>query len=131
MKKNITLSGQFLIQLATGLYFGLNGLLGIIGFDSGVNQVFNSINKMAGKNPYIPLIISIIFLLAGIGLVFGLFFSVKNRFLYFIVFVLWIIYIVMNYFTDNFMQPDLLVWLKDLSIQLIILAGLWSTTQKI
>lgn len=131
MKKNVYFSGQFLIQLATGLYFGLSGLLGIMGYNSGVNQLFNDFNKMMGKNNYIPLIISILFLIAGLGLVFGLFFTINNRFVYFIVFILWIVFIVMNYFTENFLKPDLLPWLRDLSLQLIILAGLWNTTQKI
>lgn len=132
MKKNNYLSGQFLIQLATGLYFGLNGLLGIMGFNSGTNQLFNDINKLVGRsNNYLPLIISILFLLAGIGLILGLFFVVKNRFIYFIVFVLWLLYIVMNFFMENFLEPDLIVWLRDFSLQLIILAGLFNTTQKI
>jgi len=131
MKKNVYLSGQFLIQLATGLYFALTGLLGIMGYNSGANQLFNDFNKLMGKNNYLPLIIAIVFLVAGLGLIGGLFITIKNRLIYLIVFVLWIVFIIMNYFTDNFMKPDLLPWLKDLSLQLIILAGLWNTTQKI
>lgn len=131
MKKNVYLSGQILIQLATGLYFALTGLMGIMGYDSGTNQLFNSFNKLMGNSNYLPLIIAILFLVAGLGLVGGLFITIKNRLIYLIVFILWIIFIVMNYFTENFMKPDLLPWLKDLSLQLIILAGLWNTTQKI
>ena len=86
MRKNSYFSGQFLIQLATGLYFGLSGLLGIMGYDSGANQLFNGVNKLMGKSNYLPLIISIVLLLAGLGLVLGLFFVIKNRFIYFIVF---------------------------------------------
>lgn len=131
MKKNVYLSGQILIQLATGLYFALTGLMGIMGYDSGTNQLFNSFNKLMGNSNYLPLIIAILFLVAGLGLVGGLFITIKNRLIYLIVFILWIVFIVMNYFTENFMKPDLLPWLKDLSLQLIILAGLWNTTQKI
>ncbi len=131
MKKNVYLSGQFLIQLATGLYFALTGLMGIMGYDSGANQIFNSFNKLMGNSNYLPLIIAIVFLVAGLGLIGGLFVTNTNRMIYLIVFILWIVFIVMNYFTDNFMEPDLLPWLKDLSLQLIILAGLWNTTQKV
>ncbi|QEN05490.1 hypothetical protein EW093_12450 [Thiospirochaeta perfilievii] len=131
MKKNGYLSGQFLIQLAIGLYFALSGLLGIMGYNQGVNQLFNGINKLTGTTNYLPLIISILFALAGSGMILGLFLSIKNSFIYFVVFVLWIVYIIMNFFTDNFIKPNLLIWLKDLSLQLIILAGLWNTTQRI
>ncbi len=130
MKKNEYLSARILIQIATGLYFTMNGLLGIMGYNSGANQFFNDVNKMFGKSNYLPLIISIVFLISGIGLLTGIFVSGKNRIINFAVFVLWIVYIIINYFTDNFMEPDLLPWLKNLSVELIILAGLWGSTQK-
>lgn len=130
MKKNVYVSGQFLTQLATGLYFTLSGLLGIMGYNSGANQLVNDFNKLMGKNSYLPVIISILFLLVGLGLIVGVFVAIKNKSVYFIAFVLWIIYIVMTLFTDNFLEPELLPWLKELSLQLLILAGLWKITQK-
>lgn len=131
MRKNSYMSAQYPIQIAIGLYFFISGLLGIMGYNSGTNQIMNNLNSIMGRSNYIPLIISICFLISGLTLVIGLFITLRDRFIFFIIFILWIVYIVLNYFTDNFLEPGLLPWIKELSLQLIILAGLWNTTQKI
>ena len=124
MKRNYYMSGQFLIQIAIGIYFFMSGLVGLIGYNSGANQLVNDLSKMMGKSNYLPLIILICFLLAGLILFTGTIFTVKNKILYFVILVMWIIYLILTYFTDDFLKPDLLVWIKELSLQLIILAGL-------
>lgn len=129
MKKNI--SNSFLIQLAIGLYFTLSGLLGLIGYNSGTNQLVKDFNSFVGRsNNYIPLIIAICFLVAGLALLAGVILSFKNPIVFFVIFLLWVAFIVMNFFMDNFLKPDFLPWLKDLSLQVVILAGLWGTTSK-
>ena len=125
MKRNNNLSGQYLIQLTIGLYFSITGLLGVMGYNSGVNQIFNGVNKLLGNNHYIPLIISITMMVCGLFLIGVLFFSVKNRTIYILILILWIVYTIYQYFTGNFMKPELLVWIQNLSKDLIILAGLW------
>ena len=130
MKKSYNVSSLLLIQMVIGVYFSLSGLLGIMGFNSGANQFFNSFNKLLGKSNYLPLIISIVFMLAGIILIFGVILNFKNKFLYLVILILWVIYIVMNNFTDNFLKPDVLMWSKDLSLNLVILAGLWGSSQR-
>lgn len=131
MKRNYNISSFLLLQLAIGLYFCLKGLLGIIGFNSGVvEQAVNEFNKLMGNNNYLPLIISLCFLLAGLALLSGVIFGFRHRVIFFVVLILWIVNIVVNYFINNLLQPELLVWLKNLSFELIILAGLWSITQK-
>lgn len=129
-KKNSYLSSLFMVQLAIGIYFFISGLLGIIGYNSGANQLLNDVNKLLGKSNYLPLIISITFLVVGLFLIVALFFTLKNRTIYFIVFVIWIVYIVYRFFTNSFMEPELLVWLRDLTRELIILSGLWAIGQK-
>lgn len=130
MKKQYNISSILLIQLSIGLYFSITGLLGIIGYNSGINQVARDINKFFGNNTYIPLIISLCFLLAGLVLISGIIFNIKIRVAHFIILILWIVYIVINYFTDNFLKPEVIEWTKDLSLQLIILSGLWGAFQK-
>ncbi|MBN2618296.1 MAG: hypothetical protein JXR64_08310 [Spirochaetales bacterium] len=124
------ISSQLLIQLTIGIYFFISGLLGIMGYNSGMNQVFNDVNKLMGKNNYLPLIISIVFLVAGLFLLLASIIRINNRFIYFAIFALWIVYIIYSYFTNNFIEPELLVWLKNLSREVIILAGLWFSTQR-
>lgn len=130
MKKHYHISSLLLIQLAIGLYFSISGLLGIIGYNSGMNQVARDIGRLLGNNSYVPLIISICFLLSGLILFAGVLFTIKTRFMYFVILILWTVYIVINFFTDNFLKPEALYWLKDLSLQLIILTGLWGIFQK-
>ncbi|MGL1890354.1 MAG: hypothetical protein OCD02_01955 [Spirochaetaceae bacterium] len=130
MKKN--LSSSFLIQIAIGLYFTLSGLLGLMGYNSGTNQLIKDVNNFLGRsNNYLPLIISICFLVSGLALLAGVLLSFKKPVVFLVIFILWIVYIVMNYFMNNFLEPDLLPWLRDLSLQVIILAGLWGTTLKV
>lgn len=129
-KKNSYLSGLYMVQLAIGIYFFISGLLGIMGYNSGTNQLFNDVNKLLGKSNYLPLIISISFLVVGLFLVVSLFLTIKSSSVYLVVFIIWIVYIVYKFFTNSFMEPELLVWLKNLSRELIILSGLWAIGQK-
>lgn len=130
MKKS-KISNNFFIQLTIGLYFAVTGLLGLMGYDSGVSGALNNLNKAVGNKPdYFPLILSICFILCGAVLIIGLVTIIRNPLIYLAVFVLWVMYIIMILFTDNFMEPDFLPWFKDLSLQLIILAGLWTAVKK-
>lgn len=130
MKKGSQLSVVFLMQIAIGFYFCISGIQGIMGFNSQTNQLLNDMNKLMGNQPnYLPLIIAILFLLIGFILVVGVIAGIRNKALYYTIFILWAVYLVMTYFTNDFMKPEAIVWLKGLSSQLIVLAGLWGTTQ--
>ena len=86
------------------------------------------VGKLFGKNNYWGLAIAIIQLIAGIILILGLFISMQQKSMFFAGFailVLWGINIAVLYFLDDFMKPSFLVWMKDLSLQMIILAGIW------
>lgn len=130
MKKNNNFSSILLVQLAIGFYMGITGLLGIMGYNSGANQLLNDVNKLMGKSNYLPLIISIAFLVLGLALVIGVIVNLKNKFLYYTIFILWIVYIVITFFTNEFLKPEVIVWLKNLSSPLIVLAGLWAISQR-
>lgn len=130
MKNKNYISSQYLIQLTIGLYFFISGLLGIIGYNSGANQLLNNVNKLMGKSSYLPLIISICFLISGSILVIGLFLSLKNSAIYYVVLVLWIVYTIFSLFTDNFLKPELLIWIKELTLSLVILSGLLSSVMR-
>ncbi len=130
MKKSY-ISNNFLIQLAIGLYFSVTGLLGIMGYDAGASGLLNDLNKAIGNKPdYFPIVLSICFILCGAALILGLVMTIKSPIIYLAIFVLWGIYIVITLFTENFMEPDFLPWLKELSLQLVIFAGLWTAVKK-
>lgn len=130
MKKGAHISVLFLIQIAIGFHFCISGIQGIMGFNSQTNQLINDVNRLMGESPnYLPLIVAILFLLVGFILIVGVIAGIKNKALYYSIFILWAVYLIMTYFTNDFLKPDEIVWLKGLSSQLIILAGLWGTTQ--
>lgn len=130
MKRSYNISSFLLLQITIGIYFSVKGLIEIIGFNSGVvEQAISSINKLAGKSNYWPLVIAIVFLVAGIALISGVIFSIRKRLIYFIILVLWIIFIVNGYFVNNFLKGGTLVWIREISLQLVILSGLWGITQ--
>ncbi len=130
MRRKYQISNMFLLQLAIGLYFSVAGILEILGFNSDVNQAVQGISKLFGKSNYLPLIVAICLLITGLILLFGVVIPLKIRVIYSVILVLWIVYIIVNYFTDGFLKPNFIHWLKDLSYQLIILAGLWNIAQK-
>lgn len=129
-KKSSHLSGLYMVQLTIGIYSFLSGLLGIMGYNSGSNQLLNSMNKVMGKSNYVPLIISILFLIVGLYLVVTLFLNVRSSGVNFGILILWIVYLVYKFFTNSFLEPELLIWLRNLSKEFIILTGLWAISQK-
>ncbi|OQY39844.1 MAG: hypothetical protein B6229_03000 [Spirochaetaceae bacterium 4572_7] len=130
MKKSHNISNILLIQIVTGIYFAISGLLGVMGFYSGSNQFFDDIYKLIGRNNYMPLIISIVFMLAGLVLISDVFLNMKNRIVYYVILILWITFVIMSSFTDNFLKPDTLLWAKELALNSIILTSLWASSQR-
>jgi hypothetical protein len=125
-------SAMFLIQLSIGVFFLVSGLMMLMHYNSGAGQFIRGVGKLFGKNDLWNLAIALIHLFAGFILAAGVFISLKGRtqfFASFAILILWAANIVIIYFMDGFLKPDFLPWLKDLSLQLIILAGLWGTTQ--
>ncbi|MDX9800709.1 MAG: hypothetical protein RBT69_05160 [Spirochaetia bacterium] len=121
-------SGMFFLQLFIGIYFAVSAFIILSGYNSAGNQFMRGVGKLFGHNSYWGLAIAIIQLIAGIVLILGLFISMQQKSMFFAGFailVMWGINIAVLYFFDSFMQPGLLIWLKDLSLQMIILAGLW------
>ncbi|HAX17660.1 MAG TPA: hypothetical protein DCY00_03570 [Actinobacteria bacterium] len=126
-------SAMFLIQLFIGIYFAATAVIILSGYNSTGNQFMRGVNSLFGKNNYAGLAIAIVQLLSGIILILGLFVSMKQKSMFLaglIILVLWGINIVMLYFLNSFMKPNFLVWIKDLSLQLVILSALWGITRQ-
>ena len=130
--KNKT-SAMFLIQLFIGIFFAASAVIILSGYNSAGNQFMRGVSRLFGKSNYWGLTIAIVQLLSGIILILGLFVSMQQKPMFiaaFAIMVLWGINIVMIFFLDSFMKPDFLNWIKDLSLQLVILAGLWGVVRQ-
>lgn len=119
---------SFLLQLATGVYFAVSGIQGIIAYDSELARVGRAISGVFGANSPMGLIVSIALLIAGALLVVGLFLSLKKGaqlLIGIVLMVLWGLNILNSYILTNFGEPSVFAWLSAFSRDLVILAVLW------
>ena len=124
----------FFLQIAVGLFFLLMGLQGIINFDSYGSQATRFVNDLFGKNNnIINIIVSIGALVSGVIILGGLFIPLKNSTLMIatlIVFIFWALKIAFFYFANNLMEPNLITWLQNLSLQFVVLMSVWIINRK-
>lgn len=123
------ISGLFFLQLAVSLFLIVSGLLGIMDYNSTINEVVRSVTRaFGGRSDVLNIIISVAELVSGAILLIGLFLIIRNNTLFYAtltVFVLWAVRVLFYYVFNNFLQPDLLVWLHRVSPDLIVLSSLW------
>ncbi|MCK5673093.1 MAG: hypothetical protein KAH95_06940 [Spirochaetales bacterium] len=124
----------FLLQIAVGLFFLLMGLQGIINYDSYGSQATRFVNDVFGNNNnIINIIVSIGALISGVIILGGLFIPLKNSTLMIatlIVFIFWALKIAYFYFVNNLMEPNLITWLQNLSLQFVVLMSVWIINRK-
>ena len=124
-----SLDGIFFLQLAVALFLIVSGLLGLMHYTSKLNQLSRDLSQLFGfRSDVTAVIISVAELISGTVLFVGLFLLVQNRTLFiatFTVFALWTVRVVLYYFLNGFLSPDLLEWLFNLSPDLIVLSALW------
>ena len=123
-----------LLQIATGLALFFVGLLGIVNYNSTLNEVGRALSKtFGGKSDALDLVFAILLMVSGALITAALFLSVDKKVLMiasFVVFVIWIIRIIMVYFANDIFEPDFLVWITPLLVDLVILASIWTITRK-
>ncbi len=123
----------FLLQIFIALFFALSGLLFLTGYNTAGAQFIRGVGKLFGKNDMWRVVVALIQLFSGLVLFVGTFIKSNPRSLFFAsitITVLWIINIVMQFFLNSFMEPTFMIWLRDLSMQMIILSGLWAITRQ-
>ncbi|MCK5673066.1 MAG: hypothetical protein KAH95_06805 [Spirochaetales bacterium] len=124
----------FLLQIAVGLFFLLMGLKGIINYDSVGSQMSRVFNDILGSNNnLINIVISISALISGVIILGGLLVPLKNSTLMIatlIVFIFWALKIAYFYVVNNLMEPDMITWLHNLSLDFVILMSVWIINRK-
>lgn len=124
----------FLLQIAVGLFFLLLGLQGVIHYNSDLSGFGRAFAKaVGGKVNYLNVAIAVLEMISGIIILGGLFVPMKNSTLMIaslFVFVFWALKIVYFFFFNNFLEPDLIVWLQRLSLDCVVLMSLWIINRK-
>jgi hypothetical protein len=132
--RNGTTGSLVFLHITTAAYFILLGLVGIVNYNSDLNRLGRAlVQAVGGRNDVLGLIISILCLVAGVALVVGLFARVDSsvgRAAGLTVFVFWALRIVYVYFRKDVFQPDLLIWLQQISPDILILAALWHISRR-
>lgn len=118
-----------MLQLVVSAFLITLGLAGLSEWNSNLAQFSRSVNRLFGRTEnYLDLIMAIAELVAGGIVLIGVFSPVTSRLIFWstlIIMVLWAIQIVASRFARGFLEPDAIRWLNELSVDLIVLAGLW------
>lgn len=127
-------SGNFLLPLALGLYFFAVGILGLMGQNSFGGKAASFLNGLTGSSgSLIATITAVASLVAGVILLIGPFGLIHQGFrplFMIIILVLWVIKSVYELFiAQRPFDPQALVWLRDLALDLVILAALWQVRE--
>jgi hypothetical protein len=122
------------LQIVVAAFLITLGLIGIVYWKSDLARFGRGLNRaFGGANSPMGLIASIAELAAGVIVLVGVFQSVRSRLLYgatLVIAILWVIQIVVIFFTRSIFEPNLLIWLNRLAADLIVLLALWLVNRK-
>jgi len=128
-KAEFSSTSVFLLQLCLGVFFIVLGISDLSRYDSFGSQI----SRAFGNNQVLSLIMAVLELVMGAVLVLGLVVSVPSgmtRILGLALFVLWAVYMIVRFVANDFLKPDFLTWLYNLSWHSIILVSLWIVGRK-
>lgn len=133
-KPKSTFDATLLLQIALVLFLITLGIVGLTEYNSRINELGRSLNRLFGRadNPA-NLIAAIAELVAGIIIGVALFVPVEKRVLWMaclVIAILWVIKILWVYVFYHIFEPDFATWLNGLSADLIVLVGLWITGRR-
>lgn len=133
-KSKANLGSGALLQLATGLALFFMGLLEVTVYNSKVNEFMRDVSRrLGGKSDTLDLVFSILLMASGAIIAAALFLSVDRKILFvstIAVLIIWIIRVIMVYFVSDIFEPDFLVWAAPLTVDLVILASIWTIARK-
>ena len=129
-KKTVSFTSIFFLQLVLGVFFLMLGIMGLGNYDSDMSRVA----RWFGRDDTLQVIMSIVELVMGGILLFGLFIPVAGnlaRIFSFALFILWALYLFMTYFINgNFFEPSAVVWLYGMARDSVVLVALWVVGRK-
>ena len=133
-KKNITFGSLELLQCITGIALFLIGLLAIVDYSSTGREVQRFFAEtFGGKSDILDLILGILLAVSGVLVTVTIVLPLDRTFLLaagLISLGVWVLRIILVYFTDDIAEPDFLHWAAPLAKELIVLASLWVVCRK-
>ena len=119
-----------LLILAISVFFITTGVLGLIDYDSTLNQISRAFNDLfkVKDNRTLTVVVALVQIAVGILLLLDIFSIFKTNvriIIRLIIFILWAVFMFMTHIANNFLEPNFLKWLQPFSRDLIILASLW------
>jgi hypothetical protein len=133
-RRAVTFDSVIVVQIVLAVFLFTLGLIGIMDWNSSLGQFGRGMNRLFGRagNPF-NIIVAVIELAAGAIMFLAIFISDLNRVLYWatwIVVVIWIVEIIIDFFAQGAFEPNFLVWLNRLAADVIILGVLWLINRK-
>jgi hypothetical protein len=116
----------FLLQLCLGVFFLVLGISDLTNYNN--PDIIGGLKRAFGKNDTLSLVMAVVEIVMGAVLALGLFLSASaelTKLLGFVLFVLWALYMVVAFFVQGFLEPNLLTWLYRVAWHSIILLSLW------
>ena len=131
--KKTVFSATTLLSLAVGLFLFLSGLQALIDFNTEGAKAARALMGLLGGNGVndtITMVVAVFKILAGTVLLVGPFgiltFSIR-RIAFWVIVVAWVLVIVWSFFlTGRILKPTVMSWLQDFSLDVALLAALWS-----
>jgi hypothetical protein len=130
----VTFDGVVVVQIVLAIFLFTLGLIGIMDWNSNLGEFGRGMNRLFGRagNPF-NIIVAIIELAVGAVMFLAIFINELNGVLYWgtwIVVVIWIVEIIIDFFAQGAFEPNFLVWLNRLAADVIILGTLWLINRK-
>lgn len=125
MRSGARVNSLFWMQLAIGVFFITLGVAGLAEYNTALNQLARA---FGGGSEFLEILIAVLELASGIVLVVALFTPISSRALFVacvVILVLWGLWIVYVHIVDNLAEPNFLVWLNRLSLDVIPGIGVW------
>ncbi|MDC7125863.1 MAG: hypothetical protein PQJ46_09855 [Spirochaetales bacterium] len=130
MKKKSKSKSISLLGISLAILFVTVGLAGITHYNSDGAEFMRNVNSAFGRNNDImPIVMSVIEVAAGIVIVLNVFSLISGKVMdvmMLVILVYWIFKIVLAFFVNDFIEPDVLTWLGQLAPNLVVLAALWT-----
>ena len=117
-------SAMWLIQLFIGIFLVASGIL----YLTGSSEVARGLAKAFGKNTTWTTVLAVVELISGIILLAGLFIGAQVKWMFLaclVIFIIWSINILSGFVFNGFLKPNFFAWLKDISLYLVVLSGLF------
>jgi hypothetical protein len=128
-KRSTSFDSVIVLQIVVAVFLFTLGLIGLIGWNSNLSEFGRGLNRLFGRaNDPFNLIVAILELASGVVVIGGLFVTASNRLLYvltFVIAILWVVEIIIEFFAQSPFEPNFIVWLNRLAADVITLGALW------